>query len=107
VGEKKPNPFGLYDMHGNIWQWVQDCEHANYQDAPVDGVAWVRDSTCARRVIRGGAYDRIPQELRSARRESYLDVGRMNVIGFRVARMLFAADNDVASSQRVCFGSEF
>ena len=55
VGEKKPNPWGLYDMHGNVWEWVQDVWHDNYDGAPNDGSAWESgDST--KRVNRGGGW---------------------------------------------------
>src|ERR1700737_4007930 len=53
---KKPNGFGLYDMHGNVWQWVEDCYHDNYQNAPQDGSAWVEECTEDLRVVRGGSW---------------------------------------------------
>ncbi|HNR36668.1 MAG TPA: formylglycine-generating enzyme family protein, partial [Candidatus Hydrogenedentes bacterium] len=55
VGEKLPNAFGLYDMHGNIWEWCQDWHHGNYEGAPTDGTAW-EDPAGSYRVLRGGAW---------------------------------------------------
>jgi formylglycine-generating enzyme required for sulfatase activity len=69
VRTRKPNTFGLYDMHGNVWQWVEDAYHKSYQYAPSDGIAWTewtwRDRT---RVIRGGSWYDDPDHLRSASR---------------------------------------
>ncbi len=56
VGTRQPNPWGLYDMHGNVWEWVQDCWHENYSGAPTDGSAWEADN-CQQRVLRGGSFD--------------------------------------------------
>jgi formylglycine-generating enzyme required for sulfatase activity/energy-coupling factor transporter ATP-binding protein EcfA2 len=56
VGQKKPNPFGLYDMHGNVWEWVEDHYHENYVGAPTDGSAWLTDDDTAYRVLRGGSW---------------------------------------------------
>jgi formylglycine-generating enzyme required for sulfatase activity len=80
-----PNPWGLYQVHGNIWEWVEDCWHENYKGAPVDGTAWTAGESC-RRVLRGGSWDRIPQALGSAYRTSFSPSYRSNTIGFRVAK---------------------
>jgi formylglycine-generating enzyme required for sulfatase activity len=55
VGSFKPNAFGLYDMAGNVWQWVQDCYHDDYKGAPTDGSGWT-SGDCSRRVVRGGSF---------------------------------------------------
>jgi formylglycine-generating enzyme required for sulfatase activity len=55
VGEKKPNAFGLYDMHGNVEQWVEDCWHESYYGAPREGSAWT-SGDCTVRVVRGGTW---------------------------------------------------
>ena len=68
VGSFAANQFGLYDMAGNVWQWVQDCYHDNYNGAPTDGSAWT-SGDCSRRVVRGGSWYNIPRVLRSAYRD--------------------------------------
>lgn len=82
------NAFGLYDMHGNVWEWCQDHWHENYENTPVDGSAWLDDdnagSFTSRRVLRGGAWDFDPEHCRSANRLN-LDAGYViKVVGFRV-----------------------
>lgn len=56
VGQKKANELGMYDMNGNVWEWVQDCWHGNYAGAPTDGSAWTSSGKCNIHVIRGGAW---------------------------------------------------
>ena len=57
VGEFQPNDFGLYDMHGNVWEWCEDCWHDDYKNAPLDGSAWLEanNGDCKKRVLRGGS----------------------------------------------------
>ncbi len=85
-----PNPFGLYDMHGNVWEWTQDCWHGSYQGAPGDGTAWLEanDGDCATRVVRGGGWGDSPELLRSASRNWGSTVGAADFLGFRLARDL-------------------
>ena len=85
VGSYAPNAFGLYDVHGNVWEWTEDCFNANYNGAPSDGTAWM-SGDCGRRVLRGGAWIVNPQILRSAYRNNVNPSGRFNFIGFRLAR---------------------
>ena len=87
VGQKRPNRFGLYDMHGNVWQWVQDCYLDTYQDASMDGSANTTKG-CDNLVLRGGSWYGGPQLLRSAYRVRYAPSSRDDFIGFRVARTL-------------------
>jgi formylglycine-generating enzyme required for sulfatase activity len=87
VGSFKPNAFGLYDMAGNVWQWVQDCHHDNYNGAPTDGSARTTDD-CASRVLRGGSWYINPRSLRFAIRYRFTADYRINSLGFRVARTL-------------------
>jgi formylglycine-generating enzyme required for sulfatase activity len=87
VGSFKPNAFGLYDMVGNVWQWVQDCLHLDYTSAPSDGSLWT-GGDCNYRLGRGGAWDRPPEFLRSATRAWNNPTARANIIGFRLARTL-------------------
>src|SRR5262249_9737787 len=87
VGQKKPNAFGIYDIYGNVSEWVEDCYHDNYRDAGSDGKAWT-GGNCNRRVIRGGSWQQFARMLRSAARDwSNFDKGS-DSIGFRVAREL-------------------
>jgi formylglycine-generating enzyme required for sulfatase activity len=87
VGSFAANQFGLYDMAGNVWQWVQDCYHDNYDGAPSDGSAWT-SGDCSRRVYRGGAWVSNPQLLRSALRIGDSTGKRSYNLGFRVGRTL-------------------
>ena len=89
VGSFAPNGFGLYDMHGNADEWVEDCWNGSYAGAPSDGSAW-RDGNCARRVVRGGNKTGGPEELRvSGRKSTSVDSGYGCLgFGFRLARTL-------------------
>ncbi len=87
VGQFPPNAFGLYDMHGNVWEWVQDCRSSNYVGAPSDGREW-QHGQCANRTDRGGGWSASPDTMRSAYRGTYGADRRGNHVGFRVARSL-------------------
>ncbi|MDX1607200.1 MAG: SUMF1/EgtB/PvdO family nonheme iron enzyme [Candidatus Competibacterales bacterium] len=87
VGSFEPNPFGLYDVHGNLWEWVQDCWHPSYRGAPADGSAR-DDGFCLSRVLRGGAYKLGPEYMRLTRRFNYDRDVRYYLNGLRVARTL-------------------
>jgi formylglycine-generating enzyme required for sulfatase activity len=83
------NPWGLYNVHGNVWEWVQDCWNPSYSGAPSDGSAWTtgyRD--CRDRVLRGGSWTSVPHGLRSASRRGYIPGGWGSLDGFRVGRTL-------------------
>jgi formylglycine-generating enzyme required for sulfatase activity len=69
VGQKKPNAWGLYDMHGNDWEWCEDVWHENYEGAPADGSAWTTGGEPSLRVLRGGAWNLYPSNCRSADRD--------------------------------------
>ena len=83
VGEKQPNQWGLYDLHGNVWEWCQDDWHDNYQGAPTDGSARV-SVTGGKGVLRGGSWDDLPIFCRSAIRDRDIRYYRILLIGFRV-----------------------
>jgi formylglycine-generating enzyme required for sulfatase activity len=84
VGSFRPNPFGLYDMGGNVDQWVEDCWHKNYQGAPTDGSPWT-DNDCTSRVLRSGSWKNDARYVRPANRDSYDTNIRYPTHGFRLA----------------------
>jgi len=86
VGSYPANRFGLHDMHGNVWEWVQDCHERTYTNAPSDASEPVIISGCAWRVLRGGSWSNAQQFLRSAMRHGMSAGSRADNIGFRVAR---------------------
>ena len=87
VGSFSANAFGLYDMHGNVWEWVEDCSNDSYVGAPSNGSAW-RRGECSGRVLRGGSWFINPRFLRSAYRYGLATGFRYVYNGFRVARTL-------------------
>ena len=87
VGSFAANPWGLYDMHGNVWEWVADCWNGSYAGAPSDGSAWLQGD-CSMRVVRGGSWISNPWLLRAAYRSRSATGDRVYYSGFRVARTL-------------------
>jgi formylglycine-generating enzyme required for sulfatase activity len=87
VGSFRANAFGLFDVHGNAWQWLEDCWHENYQNAPTDGSAWI-SGDCSRRVLRGGSWSSNPRYLRAAIRYRYTSDFRSLDSGFRLGRTI-------------------
>ncbi len=85
VGQKKPNSWGLYDMHGNVWEWVQDWYHSNYKGAPIDGSVW-ESGNGSFRVFRGGGWFSSAQNCRSAYRNCFDPAGRHGYLCFRLLR---------------------
>ena len=88
VGKKKPNAFGLHDMHGNVWEWVEDAWHDNYKGAPLDGSAWLQNRHASRHVVRGGSWNFAAVDDRSANRFGPATDYRGIALGFRVGRTL-------------------
>ena len=87
VGSFPANAFGVHDMHGNVWEWLEDCWNASYAGAPSDGSVW-RSGDCSGRVLRGGSWLNFPGGLRSASRYGLTTGLRYSYLGFRVARTL-------------------
>ena len=86
AGSYAPNRFGLHDMQGNVWEWVQDCLERSYNNAPLDASEPVVTPGCAWRAMRGGSWSNAASFLRSATRHGFAAVTRRDDTGFRVAR---------------------
>jgi len=84
VGSFPPNAFGLYDMHGNLWEWCADPWHENYNSAPTDGSVWESGGNTQSRVLRGGSWIDVPRNCRGALRSWYVPGSRKRDFGFRV-----------------------
>ncbi|MGE5656003.1 MAG: SUMF1/EgtB/PvdO family nonheme iron enzyme, partial [Actinomycetota bacterium] len=84
VGSFPPNGFGLFDMHGNVWEWCQDTWHENYNGAPTDGSAWETGGDSQYRLLRGGSWNSYPADCRSAFRYHYAPDVRYDPFGFRL-----------------------
>lgn len=92
VDSFEPNPWGFYNVHGNVWEWVEDCWQESYEGAPEDGSAWLRDGNgnCSKRVLRGGSWNNNPRKMRAAHRiKGNRDI-RNDSFGFRLTRTLSA-----------------
>lgn len=85
LGQKKPNPWGLYDMYGNVHEWVQDRWHSNYTGAPSDGSAW-EDGDDSKRVIRGGSWTNSTRDCCSACRDKFTSTKESDSTSFRILR---------------------
>ena len=90
VGSFEPNAFGLYDLHGNVWEWVEDCWHDSYEGAPTDGSAWTTGcyGDQPRAFVRGGSWVDGPRGLRAADRGRNTPSSRDIVYGFRLVQDL-------------------
>jgi formylglycine-generating enzyme required for sulfatase activity len=87
AGSFLPNAFGLYDVYGNAYQWLEDCYHDSYAGAPTDGTAWL-SGVCSRHVLRGGSWAGNPKDLRAADRVKLTTADRSSGRGFRLGRTL-------------------
>lgn len=87
VGTYPANAFGLYEMHGNMWEWCLDHWHDDYRDAPTDGSAWLSQNELSPRTVRGGSWHSKPTYCRSASRDRCKQDARSNLVGFRVVMM--------------------
>jgi formylglycine-generating enzyme required for sulfatase activity len=100
----KPNPWGLYQVHGNIYEWIEDCWHPNYVGAPTDGSARIKPN-CDRHVLRGGAWNFASWHLRSASRGAVASAVNLLPVGLRVARTLqreVCKHSGQANAERAC-----
>ncbi|EAZ89369.1 formylglycine-generating enzyme family protein [Crocosphaera chwakensis] len=84
VGQFSPNAFGLYDMHGNVWEWCEDDYHSSYDGAPNDGSAWIDENSTRTKILRGGGWIYNPHYCRSAFRNLSNRDNHENDVGFRV-----------------------
>src|SRR5262249_12783135 len=87
VDSFEPNPWGLYQVHGNVWEWTEDCWNEPYAKARPDGSAWPAGD-CGYHMGRGGSWVAVPGQLRSAKRFGFRAADQVSNIGFRVARTL-------------------
>lgn len=87
VADYPCNDFGLYDMHGSVWEWCLDHWHESYKGAPTDGTTWVSNGNCRFRIIRGGSWNSASRECRSAFREYFNPTCSLSYIGFRVVNV--------------------
>ena len=83
----EPNPWGLYQVHGNVSEWCEDCWNESYNGAPGDGLAWTAGD-CELRPLRGGSWCDEPWEVRAAYRLQDSAAERLDTVGFRLARTL-------------------
>lgn len=88
VADFPSNDFGLYDMHGNVWEWCLDHYHDSYEGAPTNGSAWVSKGDCRFRILRGGSWNSDSRDCRSAFREYFSPTGSLSYLGFRVVSVL-------------------
>lgn len=88
VGEKEPNSFGLYDTHGNVWEWIYDDWHSDYNGAINDGSAWVEGHQNIKKVVRGGSWSASLRDCRSAARDKNSPNNKYSVLGFRLAHSI-------------------
>lgn len=97
VASFPPNPFGLFDTAGNVYEWTADCYHHNYKGAPADGSAR-NEPGCEYRVVRGGGFKSPAGAMRSHSRNRFAADAEVDMVGFRVARDLDSAEDTSADS---------
>lgn len=88
MGTKQHNDFGLHDLSGNVFEWVEDCVHGTYKGAPNDSTPWLdaNEGICTHHMMRGGSWDSTPEYLRASFRNRNGAATRNNYIGFRLAQ---------------------